>query len=75
MAGEDTFVRHKSWLGFIGQAGIALGLGMIIKNSIPGDTGNQILSIAVATVVINELLGPILFKYVLVKANETGYNV
>jgi Kef-type K+ transport system membrane component KefB len=71
LAKEDAFVRHKSWMGFVGQAGIALGLGMIIKNAMPGEVGNQILTIAIATVVINELLGPILFKYVLVKANET----
>jgi Kef-type K+ transport system membrane component KefB len=75
LAKEDAFVRHKSWLGFIGQAGIALGLGMTIENVIPGEIGNKILTIAVATVVINELLGPILFKYVLVKANETKNNL
>lgn len=74
-AREDKFVRQKSWMGFIGQAGIALGLGMIIKGSLPGETGDQIMSIAIATVVINELLGPIMFKYVLVKANETEQNV
>jgi len=62
-------------MGYIGQAGIALGLGMIIENTIPGEIGNKIMTIAVATVVINEILGPILFKYVLVKANETNNNV
>jgi Kef-type K+ transport system membrane component KefB len=74
LAKEDAFIRHKSWMGYIGQAGIALGLGMIIENTIPGEIGQKIITIAVATIIINEFLGPVLFKYLLVKAKETGVN-
>ncbi len=70
---EDKIVKHYSWLGFIGQAGIAVGLANIIERSIPGELGAILKSLLIATVVINEFLGPILFKYLLVKAKE-NYN-
>lgn len=67
---EDKILKHYSWLGFIGQAGIAVGLANIIEKAIPGESGSIFKSILIATVVINEFLGPILFKYLLVKAKE-----
>lgn len=70
LAGEDKMVINYSWLGFIGQAGIAVGLATLIESSFPGEIGNHIKTILIATVVINEFLGPILFKYLLFKANE-----
>ena len=71
IAREDKFIRNYSWLGFIGQAGIALGLASIIEKSIPGEIGLKFKSILLASVVINELMGPVLFKLLLVKAKET----
>lgn len=72
VAGEDSKVKRYSWLGYAGQAGIALGLGIIIERTFPGEIGNIFLTIMIATVVINELIGPILFKYVLIKVNESN---
>jgi Kef-type K+ transport system membrane component KefB len=71
IAKENQMVKHHSWMAYVGQAGIALGLGVIIKQNIPGQIGQTFLTILIATVVINELLGPILFKHFLVKAKET----
>jgi Kef-type K+ transport system membrane component KefB len=69
-AGENNLVKTHSWMGYIGQAGIALGLGMIIERNFPGGIGQTLLTIIIATVVINELIGPILFKYFLIKSKE-----
>lgn len=71
-AKESMPVKHLSWLGFIGQAGIAVGLATIIEKSFPGSVGIQFKTILISSVVINELLGPVLFKYLLVKVKETG---
>lgn len=68
---EDKLVTHYSWMGFVGQAGIAVGLANIIERSIPGQTGKMLISILIATVVINEFLGPVFFKYLLEKAGES----
>ncbi len=72
IANEDSNVKKYSWLGYTGQAGIALGLGIIIEKTFPGATGQIFLTIIIATVVINELIGPISFKFVLSKVNESN---
>jgi Kef-type K+ transport system membrane component KefB len=72
IAKEDLFTRKMSWMSYVGQAGIALGLGLIIERTFPGDLGQKFMSILIATVVINELVGPVLFKYVLIKRGEAG---
>jgi Kef-type K+ transport system membrane component KefB len=69
-AGQDEMVKHHSWMGYIGQAGITLGLGIIIEQNVPGQIGQTLMTILLATVVINELVGPILFRYFLIKAGE-----
>ena len=69
-AKEDKLVRNSSWMGYIGQAGIALGLGIIIEKNIPGQIGQIFHTILIATIVINEMIGPILLKYFLVKTKE-----
>ena len=57
-------------MGYTRQAGIARGLGVIIEHNLPDERGNYFLTILISTVVINELLGPILSKYIFVKSNE-----
>jgi Kef-type K+ transport system membrane component KefB len=70
-AGETRDVKKWSWMGYIGQAGIALGLGIIIEKSLPAQYGNFFLTILISTVVINEMIGPILLKLTFEKARET----
>jgi Kef-type K+ transport system membrane component KefB len=70
-AGETRDVKKYSWMGYIGQAGIALGLGIIIEKSLPAQYGNFFITILISTVVINELIGPILLKLTFEKARET----
>jgi len=72
LAGESRIVKHYSWLGYIGQAGIALGLGLIIENTLPAEYGGFFLTVLISTVVINEMIGPVLLKWTFEKANETG---
>ena len=74
VANEDNLVKNYSWLGYAGQAGIALGLAIIIERTFPGNIGKIFLTIMIATIVINELIGPILFKYVIIKAKESDEN-
>jgi Kef-type K+ transport system membrane component KefB len=70
LAKEDRFIKNYSWMGYIGQAGIALGLGVIIKQNLPDEIGEYFLTILISTVVINEMLGPVLLKYIFVKSGE-----
>ncbi len=72
LAMESNEVKKYSWMGYIGQAGIALGLGVIIKKSLPAQYGDFFLTILISTVVINEMIGPILLKLTFDKAKETA---
>ena len=57
-------------MGYIGQAGIALGLGVIIEQRLPDKRGAYFLTILISTVVINEIFGPVFLKYVFVKSAD-----
>jgi len=70
LAREDRLIKNYSWMGYIGQAGIALGLGFIIEQNLPDQIGDYFLTILISTVVINEMLGPILLKYIFEKSGE-----
>ena len=70
LAKEDQYIKNISWMGYIGQAGIAVGLGIMIEQNLPGNIGEYFITILISTVVINEMLGPILLKYIFVKSKE-----
>ena len=71
IAGEKKIIKNASWMGYMGQAGIAVGLGTIIEKTFPGTIGSSFKTILIASVVINELFGPIMFKYLLIYAKES----
>lgn len=71
LASETKLVKNISWMGYVGQAGIAVGLGSIIEKTFPGGVGTTFKMVLIATVVINELMGPVLFKYILIRAKES----
>jgi Kef-type K+ transport system membrane component KefB len=62
----------KKYLGYtlLPQAGVAIGLSMIVQNILPDPYGIQIRAIILAATVIYELLGPLITKKALMKAGE-----
>ncbi len=57
------------WTGLISQAGITLGLTSVVAAEFPG-WGSQVQVLLVALIVIDELLGPALFRTGLARAGE-----
>jgi len=55
----------------ITQAGVSLGLAMTVEQRFPG-WGALAATLLVATISINQLVGPVLFKHALWLAGETG---
>tara|TARA_R110001583_G_scaffold77046_1_gene210148 strand:+ start:1445 stop:3364 length:1920 start_codon:yes stop_codon:yes gene_type:complete len=53
-----------AWMPYLTQAGVALGLATIISNEFPA-WGHQFETIIIAIIVINQLVGPPLFKWAL----------
>jgi len=62
--------RHTMWTGFIAQAGVTIGIAAIIEQRF--SFGTEIKTIILATVAINQLVGPIALKLLLEKSGETG---
>lgn len=64
----DT-VRKYLGLGLVPQAGVALGLSLLVRQQL-GDVGSIISTTIVATTVIYELIGPACSKFAIIKAGE-----
>jgi Kef-type K+ transport system membrane component KefB len=71
IAGDGPEVKKWGWSGLISQAGLALGLGASIASKYP-TFGSGFRALAIATVALNEMIGPILFKFALDRSGETS---
>jgi Kef-type K+ transport system membrane component KefB len=71
IAGEPEAVRKNAWMAFVSQAGVVIGLLIIVENNLPG-LGSEIRTLVMGTVAIHLLLGPILFKLALTRAGEVA---
>jgi len=81
----NTNIRKYLGLGILSQAGVAIGLALIVKHDFAhlgaansaGVTsgailGNTVITTITATCIFFEIIGPILTKYALSKAGELG---
>lgn len=64
-------IYKNAWLGFITQAGVSLGLLTEVVRRFP-DMGPSIQTILIAAIIMNQIIGPIAFKYGLKKVGETN---
>ncbi len=71
VAQDPPVLRRWAWSGLVSQAGLALGLSVIVAREFPG-IGSPFRALAIATVAINEMVGPILFKLALDRSGETS---
>jgi Kef-type K+ transport system membrane component KefB len=71
LADDPPAVRKWGWSGLISQAGLALGLGAAIAHRFPV-FGDSFRALVIATVALNEMIGPILFKLALDRSGETS---
>ncbi len=71
LAKDEPIVRRWGWSGLVSQAGVSLGIGAIIESTLPG-YGTPFRALVVATVAVNEMIGPVLFKLALDRSGETA---
>ncbi|HEX3344697.1 MAG TPA: cation:proton antiporter, partial [Polyangiaceae bacterium] len=71
LADDPPLLRRWAWSGLVSQAGLALGLSVLVAREFPG-IGTGFRALAIATVAVNELAGPILFKLALDRSGETS---
>jgi len=70
LAKNQPKIYKNVWLGFITQAGVSLGLLAEVARRFP-EIGPSIQTILVAAIIMNQIIGPIAFKYGLKKVGET----
>lgn len=71
ISGDREGICASAWLGFITQAGVSLGLLAEVARRFP-EIGGEIQSILVAAITVNQIAGPVAFKYALGRMGETG---
>lgn len=71
VAADPLLLRRWGWSGLVSQAGLALGLVVVVEREFPS-VGTGFRALAVASVAINQLVGPVLFKLALDRAGETS---
>jgi Trk K+ transport system NAD-binding subunit/Kef-type K+ transport system membrane component KefB len=69
MGGDSSQVRRISWMPYVTQAGVGLGLATIVEGAYP-DWGNEFATLVIAVIVINQVVGPPLFKWAIHKVGE-----
>lgn len=68
--GETSLVRNVSWMAYLTQAGVAIGLAQLVRNQYP-DIGLYLTTVVLAVITINQIIGPITFKIVLDLVGES----
>ena len=60
-----------AWMGLVSQAGVTLGLAILINTEFP-DWGGRLYALLVSMITLHETIGPILFRAALTRAGEVG---
>ena len=68
---EGDIIKRHGWMAYISQAGVSLGLVVMVAKVFP-EWGATFRSVMIATIAINQLIGPVTFKMLLNKAGETS---
>ena len=70
LARDPPEYRRYAWLGFVTQAGVSIALAGQLANAF-GDWGRQLGTLLVAAIAINQIIGPVAFKFSLERVGET----
>jgi Kef-type K+ transport system membrane component KefB len=71
LSGVSQQTGQLVWMSLVSQAGVTLGLTILIAREFPG-WGLQVQSLMVALIALHELVGPVLFRAALSRAGEIG---
>lgn len=70
LAGDEKQHRNIGWMPYVTQAGVGLGLAIEVSSEFPV-WGGEFATIVIAVIVLNQLLGPPLFKWALNLVKES----
>jgi len=67
----DPVVTNNAWFGLVSQAGVAFGLAAVVAEVYPS-RGESLRALLLATIAVNQTIGPILFRIGLRRADSRG---
>jgi len=70
-AGLADDVSAMTWMALISQAGVTLGLTLIVEAELPG-WGATVGTLMLALIALHQLVGPVLYRAALARAGEVG---
>ncbi|MFC1660933.1 cation:proton antiporter [Gemmatimonadota bacterium] len=70
LAADPPVIRQSAWMGFLAQAGVTLGIANLVRDRFPV-AGVQVATIIIAMIAVNQLIGPPVFRWSLIRAGET----
>ncbi len=69
IAGDSSIFRRISWMPYVTQAGVGVGLATIIATEYSG-WGAEFATLMISVIVLNQVIGPPFFKWALHQAKE-----
>ncbi|WP_462253249.1 cation:proton antiporter domain-containing protein [Ekhidna sp.] len=69
LAKDPMKFNHLGWMPYMTQAGVALGLATVVSKEFP-EWGPQFSTVIIALIVLNQFIGPPLFKWAIYKVGE-----
>ncbi|MEO9872271.1 cation:proton antiporter domain-containing protein [Ekhidna sp.] len=69
LAKDPMKFNHIGWMPYMTQAGVALGLATVVSNEFP-EWGQEFATVIIALIVINQFIGPPLFKWAIYQVGE-----
>lgn len=70
IAGSPPLVRANLGFALLPQAGVAIGLAFVARTFLPPDKAALLATVILATVAINEFIGPLTAKIAITRAGE-----
>ena len=72
LAGDPPLFNRIGWMPYITQAGVGLGLAMIVARTFPS-WGFEFATVITSMIIINQVIGPPLFKWALNLVGEARH--
>ena len=69
--GDQSLEARWLWMGLVPQAGVSIGLAVIVASQYPG-WGARLQTLIVSLIAIHQVIGPVLFRAALARAGEIG---
>ena len=71
ITGAEEVVQRYAWFGLVPQAGLALALALVLKNTFPS-FGDAAAVILFGVVGFNECVAPVVLRIMLLRSGEAG---